>query len=99
VDLFLQKFGQAGPAQGHPHYAFGVRPRDLGKWKARLEGMGVPMEGPLQLGPPGQASLYFNDPFGNHLELTCFGYREKIPTRPPEMSKLVWRTTEAAVAK
>jgi len=96
VDLFLQDFGQAAPAQAHPHYAFGVRARDLQKWKAHLEAMGVPTDGPLRLGPPGQASLYFNDPFGNHLELTCFGYAEEIPARVPEMSKLVWRGARVA---
>ena len=96
VDLFLQNFGQAAPAQAHPHYAFGVRARDLQKWRARLEAMGVPTDGPLRLGPPGQASLYFNDPFGNHLELTCFGYPEEIPARTPEMSKLVWRGAQVA---
>jgi catechol 2,3-dioxygenase-like lactoylglutathione lyase family enzyme len=96
VDLFLQRFGQAAPAQPHPHYAFGVRAGDLPKWKARLQALGVPTDGPLRLGPPGQASLYFNDPFGNHLELTCFGYAEAIPVRPPELSKIAWRDAEAA---
>jgi len=95
VDLFLQNFGQAAPTQPHPHYAFRVPARDLPKWKARLEAMEVPTDGPLRLGPPGQASLYFNDPFGNHLELTCFGYAEEIPVRPPEMSKIVWHVKEA----
>jgi len=96
VDLFLQNFGQAAPTQPHPHYAFRVLARDLPKWKARLEAMEVPTDGPLRLGPPGQASLYFNDLFGNHLELTCFGYAKEIPVRPPEMSKIVWRANEAA---
>jgi len=96
VDLFLQNFGQAAPAQAHPHYAFTVRARDLRKWRARLEAMGVPTDGPLRLGPPGRASLYFNDSFGNHLELTCFGYAEEIPACTPEMSKLVWRGPQVA---
>ncbi|QXX74855.1 VOC family protein [Methylovirgula sp. HY1] len=90
IDLFQQNYGQAAAAQGHPHYAFRVRPRDLPKWKARLEVHGIPCDGPLQLGPPGQASLYFNDPFGNHLELECMGYAESIPARPPEMARIVW---------
>jgi catechol 2,3-dioxygenase-like lactoylglutathione lyase family enzyme len=96
VDLFLQDFGQAPPTQPHPHYAFGVSPRDLPKWKARLEALGVPTDGPLRLGPPGQASLYFNDPFGNHLELTCIGYAREIPARPPELAKIVRGMNEAA---
>ncbi len=90
VDLFQQTFGQATPAQPHPHYAFRILPRDLPKWKVRLEAEGVPTEGPFQLGPPGQASLYFNDPFGNHLELACMGYLEKIPVQTPDFSRIVW---------
>jgi hypothetical protein len=58
------------------------------KWKARLEASGVPTEGPLQLGPPGQASLYFNDPFGNHIVIVCLGYAAPIPIRPPTMTGL-----------
>jgi extradiol dioxygenase family protein len=99
VDLFLQNYGQATSTQPHPHYAFHVPARDLPKWKARLEASGVPTDGPLQLGPPGQASLYFNDPFGNHLELTCFGYVDKIPVRAPQMSKIVWRVDQAAARR
>jgi hypothetical protein len=48
-------------------------------------------EVPLQLGPPGQASLYFNDPFGNHLELECLGFARPIPVRPPDSAKLAWK--------
>jgi catechol 2,3-dioxygenase-like lactoylglutathione lyase family enzyme len=90
VDLFLQRSGQPTAASGHPHYAFKVSPGQLLKWKARLEAHGVPTDGPLQLGPPGQASLYFNDPFGNHLELECMGFPRVIPVRPPEMAKVAW---------
>lgn len=90
VDLFLQSEGQPSPTRGHPHYAFLVPPGDMRKWKKRLEEKGIPTEGPLQLGFPGQASLYFNDPSGNHLELTCIGYTEEIPVRPPDVSRLVW---------
>lgn len=98
VDLFQQRYGQAGAAMGHPHYAFAVWPKDMPKWKARLAARGIPFDGPLQLGPPGQASLYFNDPFGNHLELTTMGYGETIPQRPPEMARLAWPETQAANA-
>ncbi len=90
IDLFKQRDGQAAPSAGHPHYAFRVPPRDVMKWKRRLESHGVPTDGPLQLGPPGQASLYFNDPSGNHLEIVTLGYAAEIPVRPPEMSALVW---------
>jgi catechol 2,3-dioxygenase-like lactoylglutathione lyase family enzyme len=91
VELFLQRSGQPAPTAGHPHYAFRVPPRHLLKWKDRLESHGVPTDGPLQLGPPGQASLYFNDPFGNHLELGCLGFTKPIPVRPPEMASVAWK--------
>jgi catechol 2,3-dioxygenase-like lactoylglutathione lyase family enzyme len=92
VDLFLQRSGQPARNAGHPHYAFEVPPRDLLKWQAALASKGIPTEGPLQLGPPGQASLYFNDPFGNHLELECLGFSRPIPVRPPDMARLAWKT-------
>jgi len=91
IDLFLQRSGQPAPTSGHPHFAFHVPPRHLLKWKALLESHGVPTEGPLQLGPPGQASLYFNDPFGNHLELVCLGFSKPIPVRPPVMADIAWK--------
>jgi catechol 2,3-dioxygenase-like lactoylglutathione lyase family enzyme len=91
VDLFLQRSGQPALTAGHPHYAFHVPPRHLLKWKALLGSHGVPTDGPLQLGPPGQASLYFNDPFGNHLELVSLGFSKSIPIRPPVMADIVWK--------
>ena len=91
IDLFLQRSGQPAAGSGHPHFAFRVAPRDMLRWKSHLESRGVPTDGPLQLGPPGQASLYFNDPFGNHLELECMGFSKAIPIRPPVMANLTWR--------
>ncbi|HEX4183953.1 MAG TPA: VOC family protein [Caulobacteraceae bacterium] len=88
LDLFLQSAGQPAPTAGHPHFAFKVSPGGMRAWRRILEAKAIPFDGPLQLGPPGQASLYFNDPFGNHLEITCFGYDEAIPIRPPAMAKL-----------
>jgi catechol 2,3-dioxygenase-like lactoylglutathione lyase family enzyme len=96
IDLFLQQSGQPAATSGHPHFAFRVAPRHLLKWKSHLEAHGVPTDGPLQLGPPGQASLYFNDPFGNHLELECMGFSRAIPIRPPIMANLAWRGRAAA---
>ncbi len=90
IDLFLQTGGQSPLQQGHPHYAFRVSPGQMARWKRRLEAHGVPTEGPLRLGYPGQASLYFLDPFGNHLELTCDGYAPEIPFRPPVLDGLAW---------
>jgi catechol-2,3-dioxygenase len=96
VDLFLQSSGQPAATNGHPHYAFRVPPRHLLKWKTLLESRGVPTDGPLQQGPPGQASLYFNDPFGNHLELECMGFSKHIPVRPPVMANLTWKRESTA---
>lgn len=90
VELFLQRAGQPGPALGHPHYAFRATPRTIKTWKERLTARGIPVEGPLNIGLPGQASLYFNDPSGNRLEIMCLGYPEPIPERPPEAEKLTW---------
>lgn len=91
LDLFLQRSGQPTALQGHPHFAFRVSPRGMLRWKRVLDKAGIPSDGPIQLGPPGQASLYFNDPFGNHLEITCFGFAQAIPVRPPLMDALEWR--------
>ena len=90
LDLFLQRTGQPSASVGHPHFAFKVSPTDMRKWQRLLEAKGIPSDGPIQLGPPGQASLYFNDPFGNHLEITCLGFSEAIPIRSPAMANLAW---------
>jgi catechol 2,3-dioxygenase-like lactoylglutathione lyase family enzyme len=90
VDLFLQHAGQPAAAIGHPHYAFAVPARDLPAWQRRLAGEGVPIDGPLQLGPPGHASIYFNDPFGNHLEITCMGFTGAVERRPPIGANMAW---------
>jgi hypothetical protein len=73
---------------GHPHFAFRVPPRALLKWQARLTAGGGLTDGPLQLGPSGQASLYFNDPFGNHLEIACLGFSGAVEHRPPEAANM-----------
>jgi catechol 2,3-dioxygenase-like lactoylglutathione lyase family enzyme len=96
IDLFLQSSGQPPLTAGHPHYAFAVPARHLLHWKSVLESHGVPTDGPMQLGPPGHASLYFNDPFGNHLELTCLGFSGPVPIRPPAMAALAWREESRA---
>jgi catechol 2,3-dioxygenase-like lactoylglutathione lyase family enzyme len=93
VDLFLQPEGQPPRLAGHPHHAFAVSGRQMLRWKERLNDAGVPTFGPTRLGPPGQASLYFNDPFGNHLELVTHGFVPEIPIGPPDMASLdyEWR--------
>jgi catechol 2,3-dioxygenase-like lactoylglutathione lyase family enzyme len=90
LDLFLQSTGQPASTVGHPHFAFKVSPRGMRKWLHILEARGIPFDGPIRLGPPGQASLYFNDPFGNHLEITCLGFADTIPIRPPATAGLSW---------
>jgi catechol 2,3-dioxygenase-like lactoylglutathione lyase family enzyme len=88
IDLFFQSTGQPPAAAGHPHFAFKVSPWGMRKWQRLLEAKAIPFDGPIQLGPPGQASLYFNDPFGNHLEITCLGFGSVIPIRPPNWVRL-----------
>lgn len=90
IDLFLNATYRASPLP-HPHYAFAVLPEDLSSLRDALNQAGVPTDGPRRLGPPGQASLYFNDPFGNHLEFTAMGYMEPIPVGAPDLSRLEYQ--------
>jgi catechol 2,3-dioxygenase-like lactoylglutathione lyase family enzyme len=96
IDLFLQPCGHGRADLGHPHYAFNVPARRLLDWKRRFETRGIPHDGPLQLGPPGQASIYFNDPFGNHLEVVTLGFTGHVEHRPPAMERLTWPGTRLA---
>jgi catechol 2,3-dioxygenase-like lactoylglutathione lyase family enzyme len=69
IDLFEYPEGEPRPgAAMHPHIAFMVAPRSYLAWKRRLESEGVITTEIMRPGPPGQASSYFYDPFGNHLE-------------------------------
>jgi catechol 2,3-dioxygenase-like lactoylglutathione lyase family enzyme len=95
LDLFQYADGQPPPLADHPHLALEVSPRDVLAWRARLEAAGVPTDGPRRLGPRGQASLYFNDPSGNHLELTALGFRGPLPVGAPTMAKLLPRPDAA----
>jgi catechol 2,3-dioxygenase-like lactoylglutathione lyase family enzyme len=98
IDLFIQRDGQPPPLAGHPHLAFAVSPRQMRRWRNRLNEAGVPTFGPTRLGPPGQASLYFNDPFGNHLELVALGFVPDIPIGAPDMASLAYQWRETARA-
>jgi catechol 2,3-dioxygenase-like lactoylglutathione lyase family enzyme len=93
LDLFETPTGSPPPSASHPHIAFRVSPDEMLRWKARLNDRGVPTFGPTRLGPPGQASLYFNDPSGNHLELTTLGFTGETPVGAPDMEVLQyeWR--------
>jgi catechol 2,3-dioxygenase-like lactoylglutathione lyase family enzyme len=84
IDLFEQPPVDDEPWRPRPHLAFRVPPGDLMAWKRRLEEAGVPCEGPVQFGLPGQASLHFSDPSGNLLEIVCHGFTESrsIARRP-----------------
>ncbi|MDI1478435.1 VOC family protein [Polyangium sp. y55x31] len=95
IDLFPQGHGWPSPTQDHPHIAFAVAPEDMVPMQKALEANGVATEGPRRLGPPGHASLYFYDPFGNHLELTCMGFTGDIPTGVPDLHELARRSGRA----
>lgn len=58
--------------------------------KALLTAGGVPVDGPIRLGPPGHASIYFLDPFGNHLALATMGFSAPIDVRVPDHARLAY---------
>jgi catechol 2,3-dioxygenase-like lactoylglutathione lyase family enzyme len=92
LDLFLHPGGQAAITQAHPHIAFEVAGADLDTASYHLAVSGVPVDGPRRLGPPGQASLYFFDPFGNKLELVTGDYPRDIPIGAPDWTALARAT-------
>jgi catechol 2,3-dioxygenase-like lactoylglutathione lyase family enzyme len=95
LDLFEYADGIPPERSLHPHIALSVSPGRLLGWKRRLEEQGVVVAGPTRAGPPGQASLYFNDPFGNHLELVTIGFvAEEVAAGMPDRSRLnyAWRS-------
>jgi predicted enzyme related to lactoylglutathione lyase len=67
LGLWTEQIGLAGGRGGaHVHYAFSVPDRAIDDLKARIEGAGGEVEGPIQLGP-GRA-IYVTDPDGNVVE-------------------------------
>jgi catechol 2,3-dioxygenase-like lactoylglutathione lyase family enzyme len=75
IDLFRYPEGRPRrDADMHPHIALMAAPKDFLGWKRRLEAEGVVTTEIRRPGPPGQASFYFNDPFGNHLEIVTLGF-------------------------
>jgi catechol 2,3-dioxygenase-like lactoylglutathione lyase family enzyme len=93
LDLFVYPPGSpSASAPMHPHIAITVAPRRFLTWKKRLEDRGVSVAGPTRPGPPGQASFYFNDPFGNHLEIITLGFVARdLPVGVPDRSQLNYR--------
>lgn len=93
VHLFLQRGRERATPMPHPHLALEVAPDDLDRFHARLREAGALTDGPRRLGPPGHASIYFADPFGNTLELTTLGYRGAVAEGAPDVSVLGWEPT------
>ena len=91
LDLFCQRNGQPPAYRGHPHIAIAVRPDALLGVRQRLNDHGVPTQGANRLGPPGHASVYFNDPFGNHLEFQTLGFAGDVTMGPPDPSALTYQ--------
>lgn len=90
LHLFLQrKRGKPAPVP-HPHLAMRVDHDHLDAFVMRLRAGGVPLDGPRRLGPPGHASVYFADPFGNTLELATMGYTGAVQEGPPDVARLGW---------
>jgi catechol 2,3-dioxygenase-like lactoylglutathione lyase family enzyme len=95
LDLFEYPPGIPPEPALHPHIALAVAPGKLIAWKRRLTDRGIVVAGPTRAGPPGQASLYFNDPFGNHLELVTIGFVDaELAVGMPDRSRLnyAWRS-------
>lgn len=90
LHLFLQRGRERATPAPHPHLAMNVAPDDLDVFVARLREANVPIDGPRRLGPPGHASVYFADPFGNTLELMTMGYRGEVTMGPPDVAVLGW---------
>ena len=90
LHLFLHRNRQKPVPSPHPHLAMRVDHDHLDAFVLRLQAAHVPVDGPRRLGPPGQASVYFADPFGNTLELTTTGYTGPVCEGPPEITKLGW---------
>jgi catechol 2,3-dioxygenase-like lactoylglutathione lyase family enzyme len=86
LHLFLTRGLERQPPRPHPHLAFNVDHDQLDAFRVRLSEAGVNVDGPRQLGGPGQASLYFTDPWGQLLELTTTNYRGSVQYGPPDLT-------------
>jgi catechol 2,3-dioxygenase-like lactoylglutathione lyase family enzyme len=90
IHLFLQRGRPKTRPAPHPHIAFTVDADELDAFVGRLAAAGVPLDGPRRLGPPGHASVYFADPFGNTLELVATGYSGAVAHGAPDVAELGW---------
>jgi catechol 2,3-dioxygenase-like lactoylglutathione lyase family enzyme len=86
--LFLQRNQVRRVPAPHPHIALQVDADELDAFRLRLVDAGVRCDGPRRLGGPGQASVYFADPWGQLLELVAEGYEGDVKYGPPDASKL-----------
>jgi catechol 2,3-dioxygenase-like lactoylglutathione lyase family enzyme len=86
LHLFLRPGLQRRRPAPHPHLAWHVDHDDLDAFRARLLEAGVKLDGPRRLGGPGQASVYFIDPWGQLLELVTTNYRGPTLDGPPDMA-------------
>ncbi len=67
LGLWTEQVGLAsGRGGAHVHYAFHVEDQEIDTLRAKIEGAGAEVEGPIQLGP-GRA-IYVTDPDGNVVE-------------------------------
>ena len=90
LHLFLQKNRSKPVPVPHPHLAMIVDSDQLDAFVLRLRAAAIPIDGPRRLGPPGHASVYFVDPFGNTLELVTTAYDGPVVNGPPDVGKLGW---------
>ena len=95
VHLFLQRGLLPVTPRPHPHLALSVDHDDLLPFRDRLLAAGTPLDGPRRLGPPGHASIYFPDPWGNLLELVTSHYEGPVELGPPDMARLAPRVPPA----
>lgn len=88
LQLFLQRGHERKTPAPHPHIAMSVDHDQLDTFRTRLSLAGIPLDGPRRLGGPGQASLYFADPWGQLLELVTIGYEGSTLQGPPDAASL-----------
>ena len=68
---------------GPTHFAFGVPRSAIPREKARLEMLGVAVEGPVHFEFWQADSIYFSDPDGNRVELCGFAHLDEAESPDP----------------